>query len=74
MGAFTDTPMHPNDAVERFVHEVRRFYPFVPFVGAIVRHDFEWNGYRFAERTRLLLELYGTDHHPQALAGPGRQR
>jgi fatty-acid peroxygenase len=59
-----------DDAVERFVHEVRRFYPFFPFVGAIVRHDFEWNGYRFPEGTRVLLDLYGTDHHPELWRDP----
>jgi len=56
-----------DETVERFVNEVRRFYPFV---GAIVRHDFEWNGYRFEEGTRVLLDLYGTDHHPDLWRHP----
>jgi fatty-acid peroxygenase len=59
-----------DERVERFVQEVRRFYPFFPFVGAIVRHDFEWNGYRFDEGTRVLLDLYGTDHHPEIWRDP----
>ena len=59
-----------DEAVERFVQEVRRFYPFFPFVGAIVRHDFEWSGYQFPEGTRVLLDLYGTDHHPDLWRDP----
>jgi fatty-acid peroxygenase len=53
-----------DDDIEHFVQEVRRYYPFFPFVGALVRHDFEWNGYTFPEGTRVLLDLWGTDHHP----------
>jgi fatty-acid peroxygenase len=56
--------------VERFVNEVRRFFPFFPFAGAIVRHDFEWKGYRFEEGTRVLLDLYGTDRHPGSWREP----
>jgi fatty-acid peroxygenase len=59
-----------DDDVEHFVQEVRRFYPFFPFVGALVRHDFEWNGYTFPEGTRVLLDLWGTDHHPEHWRDP----
>jgi fatty-acid peroxygenase len=48
--------------VDAFVHEVRRFYPFFPFIGALTRCDFEWSGYRFPRGTRVLLDLYGTNH------------
>jgi len=61
-----------NGDTERFVHEVRRFYPFVPFVPARVRRDFEWRGYRFVEGTRALLDLYGTNHDPRAWDEPDR--
>lgn len=47
---------------EWFVQEVRRFYPFFPFVAARVREEFEWRGYRFPAGTRVLLDLYGTNH------------
>ncbi len=53
---------NPDDYVELFVQEVRRYYPFFPFATARVRHDFEWRGYRFPQGTRVLLDLYGTDH------------
>src|SRR3546814_8303331 len=37
-------------------------YPFFPVVAARTRHEFEWKGYRLPGRTRVLLDLYGTDH------------
>lgn len=48
-----------------FVQEVRRFYPFFPFIGGRARHAFEWNGHHFAEDTWVLLDLYGTNHDPR---------
>lgn len=45
-----------------FVQEIRRFYPFTPFISARVRRDFEWNGYRFTPGDMVLLDVYGTDH------------
>jgi len=47
---------------EWFVQEVRRFYPFFPFVAARTRRDFEWHGYHFPRGVRVLLDLYGTNH------------
>ena len=47
-----------------FVQEVRRFYPFGPFTGARVREDFKWQGYKFKKGTLVLLDIYGTNHHP----------
>ena len=47
--------------LELFVQEVRRFYPFFPAAMARVRHDFEWNGYRFPRGRRVILDLYGTN-------------
>ncbi|RHW34978.1 cytochrome P450 [Lysinibacillus yapensis] len=52
------------DYSKMFVQEVRRFYPFFPFVAAKVKQDFTWNGYQFAEGTLTLLDLYGTNHDP----------
>ncbi|PZD96993.1 cytochrome P450 [Paenibacillus sambharensis] len=47
---------------EQFVQEVRRFYPFGPFLGARVKSDFTWRGYEFEEGGLVLLDLYGTNH------------
>ena len=46
---------------QMFVQEVRRFYPFFPFVAALVKKDFTWNGYKFEEGTLTFLDLYGTN-------------
>jgi fatty-acid peroxygenase len=55
---------------EMFVQEVRRFYPFFPFVAAIVKKDFTWNDYDFEEGTLTLLDLYGTNHDPEIWGNP----
>jgi fatty-acid peroxygenase len=58
------------DYAEWFAQEVRRYYPFFPMVAARVRNTFEWHGYRFDKGTRVLLDLYGTDHDPRAWRNP----
>jgi fatty-acid peroxygenase len=55
-----------------FIQEVRRFYPFFPAVPARVRRDFEWRGWRFPANTRVLLDLYGTNHDPRSWERPER--
>ncbi|MCY8960364.1 cytochrome P450 [Bacillus atrophaeus] len=50
------------DDLEMFVQEVRRFYPFGPFLGAQARKDFVWNQCEFKEGMLVLLDLYGTNH------------
>ncbi|MGB3307737.1 MAG: cytochrome P450 [Thermomicrobiales bacterium] len=51
-------------AYERFVQEVRRFYPFFPFVGGRALEEFTWRDNQFEEGTWFLLDLYGTNHDP----------
>ena len=53
-----------------FVQEVRRVYPFFPFVAAQVKRDFEWHGYRFPEGRKVLLDLYGTNHDERVWKEP----
>lgn len=55
---------------EDFVQEVRRFYPFFPFIGGRVLRPFEWRGHRFAEGDWVLLDLYGTNHDPRSWGDP----
>ena len=55
---------------QMFVQEVRRFYPFFPFVVALVKKDFNWKGYKFEEGTLTLLDLYGTNHDPEIWENP----
>jgi fatty-acid peroxygenase len=47
-----------------FAHEVRRFYPFAPFMGARTRRDVRWDDDEVAEGTLVLLDLFGQNHHP----------
>ena len=56
--------------LEWFVQEVRRFYPFAPFMGALVREDFEWQGYKFEKGKTVLLDIYGTNHDGQLWQRP----
>jgi fatty-acid peroxygenase len=58
------------EPAEPFVHEVRRYYPFFPLVAARTRRSFDWHGYHFPRRRRVLLDLYGTNHHPNLWAEP----
>lgn len=50
---------------QHFVQEVRRFYPFFPFQGALTKKDFSWNGYEFKKDTLTILDIYGTNHDPK---------
>jgi fatty-acid peroxygenase len=58
------------DYAEWFAQEVRRYYPFFPLIAARVRDTFDWHGYRFQKGTRVLLDLYGTDHDARAWVNP----
>lgn len=51
-----------NHEYEMFAQEVRRYYPFAPFVGARVKKDFAWNDCYFQKGALVLLDLYGTNH------------
>lgn len=53
-----------DEYVEMFVQEVRRFYPFAPFVGAKVKKRFMWKDYVFPKDTLVLLDIYGINHDP----------
>lgn len=47
---------------EAFVHEVRRFYPFAPFVGGRAIRDLTWRGESIPAGALVLLDLYGQNH------------
>jgi fatty-acid peroxygenase len=64
-----------NDAyVERFVQEVRRFYPFFHTVGGRARMHFQWRGHQFAPGDWVLLDMYGTNHDPRTWEVPDEFR
>ncbi|MDQ7906302.1 cytochrome P450 [Phytohabitans sp. ZYX-F-186] len=49
---------------EAFAHELRRFYPFAPFVGGRAARDLEWDGHRIPAGSLVVLDIYGQNHHP----------
>ncbi|MCA1369644.1 cytochrome P450 [Bradyrhizobium sp. BRP14] len=56
--------------MEGFIEEVRRLYPFFPFVGARVTRDIDWRGHMLRQGQWLLLDLYGTTHNPRLFPTP----
>ncbi|MBP2257737.1 cytochrome P450 [Virgibacillus alimentarius] len=56
--------------MQQFVQEVRRFYPFFPFLPARVKQDFTWKNHTFPKGTLTLLDLYGTNHDPKYWDNP----
>ncbi len=59
-----------DEALELFVQEVRRFYPFFPFVGGRVQEEFDWRGHHFAKGTWVNLDLHGTNHDARIWEDP----
>ncbi len=57
-------------ALTMFTQEVRRFYPFFPAVGGRATEGFDWEGVRIDKGTLVVLDLYGTDHHPALWGDP----
>jgi fatty-acid peroxygenase len=59
---------------EAFAQEVRRYYPFFPFMAGVVMREFEWSGYRFRPGLRVMLDLYGTNRDPRLWEQPDEFR
>ncbi|MFI6737782.1 cytochrome P450 [Nonomuraea sp. NPDC050451] len=49
---------------EAFAHEVRRFYPFAPFVAGRAVRELSWAGEPIPEGCLVLLNVYGQNHDP----------
>jgi fatty-acid peroxygenase len=60
--------------LEMFVQEVRRYYPFAPFLGGRVRKDFTWNQCQFEKGMLVLLDVYGTNHDSRIWENPNQFR
>lgn len=58
--------------LEMFCQEVRRYYPFSPFVGAKVIKSFRWKQCVFKKNTLVLLDLYGMMHDEKLWKQPYR--
>lgn len=59
---------------EMFVQEVRRYYPFTPYLGAIARKNIRWNGYCIKKGTLIILDVYGTNHDARIWENPYKFR
>jgi len=55
---------------EAFAHEVRRFYPFAPFLGGKAPREVEWDGERIPEGAMVLIDLYGQNHDADLWGDP----
>ncbi|GGV17651.1 fatty-acid peroxygenase [Actinomadura cremea] len=55
-----------------FAHEVRRFYPFAPFVGGAAVRSTRWRGERIPGGALVLLDLFGQNHDPDLWDEPYR--
>jgi fatty-acid peroxygenase len=55
---------------EAFAHEVRRFYPFAPFIGGRASRDVEWDAQRIPRNSMVLLDLYGQNHDGDVWGDP----
>ncbi|MFC6982561.1 cytochrome P450 [Streptomyces cirratus] len=53
-----------------FAHEVRRFYPFAPFIGGLAARDLRWRDVPVPEGSLVLLDLYGRNHDPEVWPKP----
>jgi fatty-acid peroxygenase len=50
---------------EAFTHEIRRFYPFAPFLAGRAVRDLTWQGHSIPAGTLVLLDVYGQNHDPR---------
>jgi fatty-acid peroxygenase len=53
-----------------FTHEVRRYYPFAPFIGGRAPRAVEWDGERVPAGSMVLLDLFGQNHDPDLFPEP----
>ncbi|MGY1690438.1 cytochrome P450 [Geodermatophilus sp. SYSU D01105] len=55
---------------EAWAHEVRRFYPFAPFIGGRAPREVEWDGEWIPRNAMVLLDLYGQNHDADLWGDP----
>ena len=58
----TKVAQNEDDYVYKFIQEVRRFYPFVPYLPGKAGKDIEFRGYEIKKDTFMVLDVYGTLH------------
>jgi len=55
---------------EAWAHEVRRYYPFAPFIGGRAPQETSYDGERIPENSVVLLDLYGQNHDAELWPDP----
>lgn len=58
------------ERADRFAQEVRRYYPFAPYLGARARVPVAWHGETIAPGTRVLLDVWGASRDPRIWGDP----
>jgi fatty-acid peroxygenase len=53
-----------------FAHELRRFYPFAPFIGGRAVRDLTFEGEPIPKGALVLLDLYGQNHDSRVWTNP----
>jgi fatty-acid peroxygenase len=53
-----------------FAHELRRFYPFAPFLGGRAVRDLTWRDEHIPKHSLVLLDLWGHNHDEQLWGDP----
>jgi fatty-acid peroxygenase len=59
-----------DDQVLAFVHELRRFYPFTPFLGGRATRDLRFQHVDILRGALVLLDVYGQHHDPRVWPEP----
>jgi fatty-acid peroxygenase len=59
-----------DDYARAFAHEVRRFYPFTPFLGGRAVRDLRFQGTDIPAGTLVLLDVYGQHHDERVWPEP----
>ncbi|WP_414051301.1 cytochrome P450 [Macrococcus animalis] len=71
-GERTRVARDDNDYAYKFVQEVRRYYPFVPFLPGKAAKDIEFEGYKIKKDTMIVMDIYGTLHREDTFTEPER--
>lgn len=64
--------VHDEEALERFVQEVRRLYPLFPAVAGRALTNLSFRGATIEKGAMVLFDLYGTNHDPDIWPDPNR--
>ena len=59
-----------DEATAAFVHELRRFYPFTPFLGGRAVRRLTFEGVEIPKGALVLLDVYGQNHDPLMFPEP----